>query len=101
MLKEELLKLLDNVPDGADIDVKTPIEPAKDKSKPDSTSAKPESKPDPAPATPPSPSIKNDEVISITAAEFMRMVEAYSQAQSKKVDEKEKGEKDNAEVFLY
>lgn len=90
MLKEELLKLLANVPDGADIDVKTPIEPAKD-----------ESNPDPAPATPPSPPIKNDEVISITAAEFMRMVEAYSQAQSKKVDEKNKGEKDNAEVFLY
>lgn len=90
MLKEELLKLLAKVPDGADIDVKPPVEPAKD-----------ESNPDPAPATPPTPPIKNEDVITITASEFMRMVEAYSQAQSSKVDEKKKGEKDDAEVFLY
>ena len=91
MLKEELLKLLAKVPDGADIDVKSPIEPAKD-----------EPNPDPAPATPPTPPIKNDDVITITASEFMRMVEAYSQVQSSKVDDKNKGEKkDDAEVFLY
>lgn len=84
MLKEELLKMLANVPDGVDIDIQPPVEP-------------PAEPPVETPAE--SPKIPNDQMLSITAADFMRMVEAYSQKHSAQPEAKK--EKTYAEVFLH
>lgn len=84
MLKEELLKMLANVPDGAEIDIPSPVEP----------SAEPTTE---SPAEP--PTVPNDQMVTISAAEFMRMVEAYAQKQSAQPEPKK--EKKHAEVFLY
>lgn len=84
MLKEELLKMLANVSDGVDIDIQSPVEPP----------AEPLVE---SPAE--SPKVSNDQMLSISAADFMRMVEAYAQKQS--VQSEPKKEKTYAEVFLH
>lgn len=84
MLKEDLMKMLANVPDGADI----PVQPT------------PEPPAEPLAESPVEPSkTPNDATVTITAAEFMRMVEAYAQ-QHNPQPEAEK-EKKHAEVYLY
>lgn len=99
MKREDLLKMLEGLPEGTDIDIDSNIVPPIPPN--DSPAEPPVDPPAEPPVDPPAePPIKNDQTITMTAADFMRAVEAIAQKRKPNDDKKPK-EKNNAEVFLY